>query len=519
MKRRSFLRRASVFPLPFLLSRSPLSALSAPWLAEEMEDNGRILVLLQLRGGNDGLNTIIPLDQYEGLTSARPELVIPANKVLSLEDNLGIHPAMAGVHQLYQEGKVSVVQGVGYPEQNRSHFRSTDIMNTASDSDEVLTTGWLGRHLDARTPTFPEGYPNSEEPDPFAIVMGSALAETCQGRAGNYSTVLAGLGSIGQLPVYEGGPTLDTNYGRELSWLRDTIAKNNEYATSIERAGELGMNAVDYPAGNQLAQKLKDVAKLISGGSRTRIYVAELGGFDTHAGQAAGGDTTIGEHADLLLTLSNAIAAFQADLAAQGLEERVVGMTYSEFGRRIVGNGSNGTDHGDAAPMLLFGSCVQPGVTGENANVPVDVDIRLGVEMQYDFRDVYGSLLMDWFGVPEASARQLLSTDFQHLPLFGACNATSIQDPGNNAANALSLNVYPNPVSEQLTVGFRSGGGRVSVAVYNAAGSLVLPITDRSFTAGDQRITVPVARLPRGAYLVRVMEAGGVQASRRFVKE
>src|SRR5690606_27957596 len=139
------------------------------------------LVLIQLNGGNDGLNMVIPLDQYSGLTSVRGNLVLPESSVLALTDLTGLHPKMTGLKTLFEEEKLSVIQSVGYPDQNRSHFRSTDIWTTASDSDEYLTTGWLGRYLDLKYPGYPVGYPNEEHKDPFAITLGTVVSETCQG--------------------------------------------------------------------------------------------------------------------------------------------------------------------------------------------------------------------------------------------------------------------------------------------------------------------------------------------------
>ena len=517
MKRRSFLRNASVLSLPLMLGGSKLAALAQPRLAAAVNDDDRILVLLQLNGGNDGLNTLIPLDQYSGLAATRSNLLIPESSVLAVSDTAGFHPAMTGVRELYDAGKVSVIQGVGYAGQNRSHFRSTDIWNTGSASDTVETQGWLGRHLDVRFPGYPNAYPTVDNPDPFAIVMGTAVSETCQGSAANFSIALNDIDNVGQLPNFGGTENDGTPYGDELAWLRQTIEQSNQYAAGIQDAAGAGSNLATYPEDNELAARLRDVARLISGGLTTKIYIVELGGFDTHANQTVENDPTAGEHAVLLRTLSDAVAAFQADLAALGLEERVLGMTYSEFGRRIRSNASQGTDHGDAAPLFLFGGCVSGGITGENPEIDPAVGIDEGVPYQYDFRNVYGSVLMDWFGVEDATVRNLLLDEFEYVPVLAACRTTSATDfsPLRSAA----LTVAPNPSRGQFTVGFRSDAERVRVVLFDGMGRQVRTLTDRTLAAGDHRLTVNTSGLPAGAYFVHLTMAGGVRATRRVVVE
>ena len=517
MKRRQFLRRASVLSLPALLGAGKLSALTAPFFASAMNEDDRVLILLQLSGGNDGLNTLIPLDQYAGLSATRSDLLIPESQVLTLDDTRGFHPAMGGMRDLFDAGKLAVIQGVGYPSQNRSHFRSTDIWNTASDADEVITTGWLGRHLDERFPGFPDGYPTAEEPSPFAIVMGTAVSETCQGGSANFSIALNDVENVGQIPDFGGVADPSTPYGRELAWLRETIGQSNAYAAGIEEAVNAGSTLADYPEDNEVARKLRDVARLISGGLKTKIYIVELGGFDTHANQTSANDPTVGEHATLLQTLSDAVAAFQTDLDQLGISERVMGMTYSEFGRRIRSNGSQGTDHGDAAPLFLFGGCVAGGITGDNPEIDAGVDINEGVAMQYDFRNVYGSVLMDWFGVGMATVQSLLLDDFEYVPVLSNCRSTSTTDT-NFPLRAVDLSVAPNPFGSSFEVTFTTGSERARVSLFDAMGRRLRVVTDQRFTAGEHRITIEAGNLPAGPYFVHLMLAGGVRRTKRVVK-
>jgi uncharacterized protein (DUF1501 family) len=294
----------------------------------------------------------------------------------------------------FDEGKLNVIQNVGYPNQNRSHFRSTDIWQTGSASNEVINTGWLGRYFDSYVMDYPEGYPNSQYPDPFAITVGSIISETCQGFAANYSLALEdpfGISPLLEDDDVNSDPT--QGYGKDVNFVRTAIAQTNVYGTVISEAATKGTNMVTYPTTNRLALQLKTIALLISGGLKTRIYVANIGGFDTHANQVDASDTTAGGHANLLSMLSEAIGLFQTDLSLQSLDQRVVGMTFSEFGRRIRSNGADGTDHGSAAPLFIFGSCVNPGITGDNPIINATVDEQEGVAMQFDVRSVYGYIL------------------------------------------------------------------------------------------------------------------------------
>ena len=522
MKRRNFLRRgATLLPLPLLLNNFKLSALAQPFLANELGSaaDDRVLVLIQLDGGNDGLNTLVPLDQYDNLMQVRPNLVIPDAKLLKVTPNNALHPAMSGIRGLYEEGKVGIIQGVGYENPNRSHFRSTDIWNTGSSAETVETEGWLGRFLDTRFPDFPDGYPNADQPAPFAVVMGTSVSETCQGRAANFSIAINDIDNVSQLPGAVAGAELSTPYGAELEWLRQTIEQSNQYAATITEAVDRGSSTATYDDENELAQKLRSVARLISGGLGTKIYIVQLGGFDTHANQVSGDDPSVGTHANLLKTLSDAVASFQQDLASLGIEERVVGMTYSEFGRRIRSNASNGSDHGDAAPLFVFGSCVNAGITGQNPEIDPAVGIGEAVPFQYDFRNVYGSVLMDWFGVGEGTVQELLLDDFAYVPVVNTCNSPTTTSTRDRAPEHLGLTVAPNPARRNTEVVFATDGGneRVRLSLFDSLGRPVRTVMDRELPAGEHRVPVYVGNLPAGTYTVHAMLAQGRRAVRRLV--
>ena len=427
MKRRNFLQTTSTIAgWSMLWPGLSIQALAKPSAFNALNDNNdRILVLVQLNGGNDGLNTLIPLDQYDNLFNARSNIIIPEAKILEGPDTIGFHPSMEGMKTLYDEGRLGIVQNVGYSNQNRSHFRSIEIWNTGSDVDKYLRTGWLGRYMDRQFPGFPEAYPTAECPDPFAISMGYQTSDTCQGPAANFAMSLNDPFSLRELPENDKSGGLDSLYEQELYYLHQTIYQTNQYAERISNVANNGNNIVDYPD-TELAQQLKHVARLISGGLQTKVYTVALGGFDTHANQAKKSDPTKGTHADLLKTLSDAIQAFQNDLKEMNLEEKVLGMTFSEFGRQILSNGGFGTDHGDAAPLMLFGTCINPIVLGENPVIPDNVQPQEAIPMEFNFRDIYASVLMDWFELPREDIEEIIYTGFKYVPIINVCSALPV---------------------------------------------------------------------------------------------
>ncbi|MEZ5044582.1 MAG: DUF1501 domain-containing protein [Saprospiraceae bacterium] len=504
MQRRNFLRNAgAIASFPFFLKGMSISALAESSLFDAVNnDSDRVLILVQLNGGNDGLNMLIPMDQYSKLFNARSEIIIPESKILSVAgSSLGFHPKMDGMRDLFQDGKLGIVQSVGYPNHNRSHFRSTEIWTTGSPSEEFWNTGWAGRYLDDSYPGFPQSYPNQDHPDPFAISMGYLVSDTCQGQAANFSLALTD--PFGLRPLSESDSTAMDNslYGMELDFLQSTISQTNSYGIRITDAAESGNNMVTYPD-TDLAKQLKNVALLISGGMKTRIYTVNLGGFDTHAMQVDNGDKTEGRHADLLETLSGAIHAFQEDLRLLGIEDRVMGMTFSEFGRQIRSNGSSGSDHGTAAPLLLFGSCVNSQIMGDNPEIPANVEVQEGVPMQYDFRDVYGSILVDWFGMDMGQVGKMLHEDFQYLPLV-SCSISAANDL--TSAPPIEMDNYPNPFENWTTIRFKTASEWAKLSIFDAMGNELRVLTNQKLMEGEHEIRFDAGDLPAGNYYYRLL--------------
>lgn len=511
MKRRNFIKTATAFSAPIFFNGMQVAAITNSSLFPIINNayNDKVLVIIQLNGGNDGLNMLVPLDRYNQLMNVRSDIMIPENQLLGMTNNLALHPTMSGVKNLYESGKLTTIQSVGYPNQNRSHFRSKDIWMTASEADEFISTGWLGRYFDTQLPDYPADYPNTQHPDPIAITIGSLVSETCQGVGSNFSLALRDIESLSPLSEGATGDLPDNYYGKELGFLRNAIAQTNAYGETILSAAEQGNNlSALYPTAgsNPLADQLKIVANLISGGLQTKVYVVSLGGFDTHANQVVGADTTTGEHAQLLSQLSEAMNAFQDDLQRLGVEERVLGMTFSEFGRRIRSNGSLGTDHGSAAPLLVFGSCVNPSVIGENPEIPEEVGIQDGVQMQYDFRSIYGSLLVDWFDASEEDVRTYLFNDFQYLPIIQGCElSTSTANlPVLTKEKELVIANFPNPFTHATTIQFDSDGEWMKLSLFNAKGAEIKVLANRQFAKGSHQIIYYGSRLPAGNYYIRL---------------
>lgn len=516
MKRRSFIKSSSVLSTPLIFGGISVAPIVNNTFSNFVnQDSDRVLVLIQLNGGNDGLNCVIPMDQYENLASVRPQVILPENDIINLTDTVGLHPSMAAMDNLFKEGNLGIVQGVGYPNQNRSHFRSTDIWNTASDADTYLNTGWLGRYFDHFNADYPANYPNDDCPDPFALTIGSSVSETCQGTAGNFSLALVDPDNLSQLATPVNNELTEGCYADKLDFLTKTIEQTNAYGSVIKNANDLGSNSSTlYNDNDGLAKKLKLVAKLIKGGLRTKVYVVSLGGFDTHADQVVEGDTSTGTHAELLRELSESIAAFQVDLKALDIFDRVAGMTYSEFGRRIRSNFSNGTDHGTAAPLILFGSCVLPMIHGENAEISPDVADQEGVPMQYDFRSVYGSVLSDWLEVEDGVINGILNGEFQKIDLFANCTTVATDEQENNT---VKLNIFPNPASQKVSIEFESKGENIRISIFDILGHEILEVSNQYMARGPHIQDLNIKQLSAGPYFIR-LQTLKAQKTIRFVK-
>jgi len=434
--RRQFLRTsvlgaAASWTLPVFLEKTffALDAMAADALTQTATGkDGTILVVLQMAGGNDGLNMVVPYadDIYY---RSRPKLGLPADKVLKLNSYVGLNGKLTGLKSLFDEGHLSVVQGVGYPNPNRSHFRSTEIWQTASDADRNESEGWLGRYFDnccagadptvgvaigeempqafaAKAPTgITFSQPEQFRWRPSEKVEGRMSAEESffrqlNGSAGKEELLLAASegGSIGAIP---GKSKTDLS---TIDFLQRTALDAQLSSDKILAIARKYKSNVSYPQG-RLAASLSMIARMIAGGLPTRVYYASQGGFDTHAGQ-------VNAHERLMGELNDALSAFATDLKQQGNFDRMLLITFSEFGRRVVENANGGTDHGAAAPMFILGGAVKPGLFGKYPSLS-DLD-HDDLKFNTDFRSVYGTVLDKWLRAP---SQVVLGRKFPALPI------------------------------------------------------------------------------------------------------
>ncbi len=479
-------------------------------------DTDKVLVIIRLEGGNDGLNTIIPLNQYANYKAARANVAIPEAKAIkpSGVTNWGFHPSLAGFKQLYEEKKLKIVHSVGYPDQDFSHFRSTDIWVTGADSEEILNTGWLGRYLKYEYPNFPNGFPNTNMPDPLSIEIGGSTPLLLQGPLNGMgvnvpSYVKEGKDFFERLETLHSPPP-STPAGEQLTYVRFIAGQSRLYNQAMKKAFDKSKNLATYPT-TDLANQLKIVARLIAGGLKTRIFVVSIGTFDTHDYQVEG-DNTKGEHAELLENLGDSVSAFMKDIELLGLSQRVLGMTFSEFGRRIKSNGSFGTDHGAAAPLFLFGHNVNSGTLGTLPTIGNSITAMDNIPMQYDFRSVYATILKDWFCVPTTDLQSILLKNYQFLPLIASsnCITTSTRDENQQSGNSY-LNIYPNPFSQIANIGFETQQGHTMIQIFNGAGQVIAVPVNGYFNEGKHEIYWNSENLSAGTYYCRLQNGLNTQ--------
>ncbi len=508
MKRRDFIRTTGLTSAVMLGGMQ--LAKGAPifnQFAELAKAEDRKLILIFLNGGNDGLNTVIPLDQYGNLFKARENVLVPENLVLKLRDDVGLNPALSGMKELYDEGKLHVLQSVGYPQPNFSHFRSTDIWTSASESNKVVTSGWLGRELYTKHPTYPANYPNPNNLDPLSITYGPFVSPTCQGPTLGMGMAITP-NNEGKIDIYNinsGGidSAPNTPAGNEIEYIRQIINQTQLYGDTLEGTFEKGKNLRSAKWGkavnNRLIGQLEVTAKLIAGGSQTRIFVHTLSGFDTHANQVQQAGDLEGSHFELLRMVSESVAAFQDEMKLQDMEDNVVGLTFSEFGRRILSNASNGTDHGSAAPLFVFGSRVIPGVQGDNPIIPSTVTVQDNLPMQFDFRSIYYSLLKDWFEVEDKDLDNIMLGKHQHLNII-----QKSQSSVESTYTPKDFDVFPNPMNGSGNLKFKAEAGMTFISIYNNRGQEVKKVFEGQTISSNKELSFETNGLNSGSYHIRV---------------
>ena len=416
MKRRKFIKLTSTASAAGLLPIQLNTSFKFLNTLTNCDLSNRKIVLVDLAGGNDGLNTLIPLNVYSDYVNMRPTTHVASAAALNLNlidsslqgtnQDLALHPIMTGMFNLFDQDQLRILQSVGYDSINKSHFASIDIYNTGNDGNNWNNgnnSGWMGRFMENHySDLMPVNYPMGIQigsPNTslgFHGVNEHGLAMNLTGQdSDNFYSVLSGLS--GEYPT----DFPDSHYGTELQYIVDTDASSNVYAQAISSSFNDGSNfsGANYPD-TDLADQLKTVARLMRGGIETKIYLVKLGGFDTHANQVQGAGDLQGRHYNLLDELSTAVEAFMRDLNSDSLAEDVVGITISEFGRKAKENGSLGTDHGKVAPVFIFGQPVQSGISGVNVDLneaTEDNDFQIDT-VQFDYRQSLATLMQDFLG-------------------------------------------------------------------------------------------------------------------------
>ena len=527
MKRRNFIKLSSTASVLSLLPTDVFALFKSAGMETCPNINGKKIVLVQLAGANDGLNTVVPINQYDKYASLRPNIklsntgingIINLDTNLSLADQVGLHPSLVGFKSLYDSGLMRVIQGVGYPTQDKSHFKSTDLWLSGGDgtpANNVSQSGWVGRFLenyygDYLTANFPLGIQlgSSENSLGFhgEVEHGMSLNINGQDPSGFYS-VINGLGGAAPNNIP------NSEYGDLLKFILENDTSSNTYAQTISAAFNSGSNSLTYP-NTSIANQLKTVARFISGGLQTKVYLVKIGGFDTHDLQVAAKTTShLGKHADLLTQISESIKTFITDLNNQNKGDDVIAVTFSEFGRKAAENGNLGTDHGEIAPMFVFGSSIAPGVSGTNINLnEAVVGNNYQVQtVQHDYRRVFSTILQDWLGANNATLdlsfyNYTTNSGYANTKITNMIKSQNMVPPSCYNYKVLELDdfeiknevvVYPNPSSEIISV--HSPNNINSITVYSIDGrsiqTYINPITSSDFTIKVQNLSVGLYNL------------------------
>ncbi len=530
MKRRNFLKILPPLGVtPFVLNGFSMRPFANRHMADVLAScdgvSERVLVLIQMKGGNDGLNTIIPLPHYDRYMELRGSIgiaeaaAIPLDATLPNGDQIGLHPAMTGIKALYDQGWASVVQGVGYQSMNQSHFKGTDLwLSGGGGSAEMnnISSGWMGRALQAFYPEV-KGVPTPVVPDPLGIQVGdpstslgfhtesehqNAINLSGQDVSGFYSLIQTiGGAPLANIPATEQGAELDYIMGVERSI--------NLYAQRITQVFNAGSNAISTYPNTSLASQLKTVARMIRGGCKTKIYLCQLGGFDNHSAQVDSADTSTGTHAQLLQTLSDAVKTFFDDLDLLGIADQVAACTFSEFGRCAKENGTLGTDHGTLSPMFVFGKGIRAHVHGTNVDLDDLTSDNQLKTMQFDYRQIFASLLQDWLGANNWVMEQTLFDPYAQISVVDKSYTVGKDcyiggTPIMHHPFPKALTISPNPAAISVEVSYESQTAFEAGLSLHSLGGTVVALRREFIQPGTNSFYFEVTALPAGTYLIRL---------------
>lgn len=505
--RRSFLSTLGIGALGsgLVLGGIPVNAMARTKFLNRLSaaDNDRVLILIQLGGGNDGLNTIIPFEN-DVYYQKRPTIAITKDESIELSDEVGMHPALGALQPMWGAGNMAVFNNVGYEDPDRSHARSTDIWTSGSNSNQMVGTGWAGRFLVEDNPDFIANPPEF----PLGVRIGGS-STLFQSEFGNLGVTFGGASQFAQF-LEQGGfyneeDVPENEFGRSLSFARKIANSSFKYLEAIQNAADDSQNLVEYP-NSGLSNSLSVVARLIRGGLQTKVFLVSKGGFDTHNNQGS----TEGGHANLLRDIADSVQAFYADLESDGLDERALTMTFSEFGRTLDENSSAGTDHGSSAPVMVFGP-VNGGVYGEHADL-LDLDRSGDPVYGMDYRTIYSGILNSWFGIDPETASTVLNGDFEDPGFVDIL--TSSERNQKPVAYKLEQN-YPNPFNPSTRITFTlPTASKIRLQVFNIQGQLIQTLADKRVSAGDHTINFDASNLPSGVYLYRLETPYGASSKR-----
>ena len=500
--RRSFLQALGLAGAgSMVMGKIPVSAATITPLSKALADSesDKILILIRLKGGNDGLNTIIPQYDYDKYANLRPTLKIEQNNSFLLSSDFRMPSYMDPLQTFWGEGKMKVVHGVGYPNQNLSHFSSADIWSSAGDSGEVLKTGVFGRYHEGLYPDYLLNPPAS----PPAIQIGSLSNLMFVGEQTGYAFSVANIDQLSQ--IAENGTAYDMqnlpscDYGSQLGFMRSVNNSTYNYASVINEAYDIATNDISYSR-NNIAKQLALIARLIKGNLGTKIYMVTLTGFDTHADQPT-------KHQKLMSDLTKAISDFYKDIATQNRDKDVLAMTISEFGRRAKENASNGTDHGAASAMLLFGEGLDGnGFVGDHPDLN-DLDKHGNTKFTMDFRDIYASILENWLCIDSSIVDSALLNNYNRVNLGLKCSSSGIDDPGVNNG----FKHYPIYSDETVFVEFvLPNAMEVEVQLINILGQNIGVVHKERYLPGTHRVNLnpQFKRYTPGQYIYRIFAEG-----------
>lgn len=500
--RRSFLRNVGITgSLSMLLGQLPVSASVASPLGYALNNSetDRVLVIIRLKGGNDGLNTIVPLYDYNTYRNLRPNVALKQNEITKINDAIGVPKTLDPLTNFWKEGQMKVLHSVGYEEQNLSHFRSSDIWASAQTEEGSFdASGWYGRLIEEQYPDFLQNPPTIP---PAIQIGGSANVSFNDKNMTNLAISvqnpeeIAEIAETGQLYPTTNLP--DCYYGEQVGFVRAVANNTFFYAGILSETYKSSKNEVEYTGG--LGEQLATVARLIKGNLGTKLYMVSIDGFDTHAKQTT-------NHPLLMAELSTAIADFYKDLSAGGRSQDVLCMTLSEFGRRIEENGSNGTDHGAAAPMMFFGEGLNgSGFVGKAPDLK-NVDEVGNLIYDTDFRSVYATVLENWLCVDSSIVDNVLGQSFDRIQGLGfECNGQST--PINEVFRKGIEHQARYSSNGAITIHYKlQEGNHINLQIFNLLGQPITTLTNTYQAAGEYNILFQNQRkrLARGQYFYRL---------------